>query len=169
MKKNLNLIDLPEISTTEIINTDDFISLLLLKYYEKLEIDPTVEINSSCSEGYGVIVAFEVLVSEVIEGGYLQLILSGYADYVLENSFIESLRLWGAGQLASNVKRARDIYLNLDVNLQSYIYMERLEVYNIIKDINYLDTEFCSIIENESNKLEFFIIENINEFALLVL
>lgn len=151
----------------EKIQVENRMRLILSDYYEKLDIDPTVETEDFKPENVlGVLVGYEVLLNEVLSGGYSQLIRNGYGDYIFSSYyFISNLKKWGAEKLAANIEKARKIFFddNIDFVLDLE-YGEKFEIRRTFNNFKFVDKEFCAVAVGETEKINLYIEKNLNQF-----
>lgn len=159
-----------EISEKELLsvetNTWDYVLLFLSKYYETIEIDPTVEVSLKDGDNYAVLVAYNVLMGEVFNGGFLELICNGYSDYIFDDCFSNSLRMWGVDRIASNIEKAKEVYLGKVINIQAQLGSDILQL-ECVSDFNLIDNEFFHIIADETKKICSYIKNNFDDFAVV--
>jgi hypothetical protein len=159
-----------EISEKELVlaeeNPLDYLFLLLSKYYETIEVDPTVESGTGESETYSVLVAYNVLIGEVFNGGFLELIYNGYAEFIFNDVFSNSLREWGAVKIASNIEKAKALYANIILH-EKTIGNDFCDVDSQFSDFSRINSEFFTIIYDETEKISTFIKKNFNDFAIV--
>ncbi|MNR15376.1 hypothetical protein D3C85_1319070 [compost metagenome] len=161
-----------KISEKELKNVENdvqaYLFLFLSKYYQELEVDPTVEYDPDVFGTYGVLVAYNVLHDEILEGGFLGMILNGYGNYIFNDRFAAMLKKWGIVQLALNVENAKEVYRKNIMRLEKLILSPDISsLYCEFPEFNALDRDFLIMIEEETLKVKKFIQSNLNDFAIL--
>lgn len=102
--------------------------------------------------------AFLLLDTHVRSGGYIQLIQNGYGEYIFENAWPESFRYMGAQQLAQNILDAKEIYIHYKEELEKELTLEEFtELYNQYPQLDALQTNYLSFIDEELQTLKSFI------------
>ncbi|WP_274584784.1 DUF4375 domain-containing protein [Neisseria leonii] len=71
------------------------------------------------SDELHTLMAYIYLDSQVQEGGFLQLIASGYGEYVLENPLADSLRRWKIKSTPKIVEAVRTLYREYGADIES--------------------------------------------------
>ena len=105
---------------------------------------------------------------EITTGGFLELIKNGYGSYIFESLFSETLKKWGAIQMAVNIDKAKEIYFENKFELEIARKAEDFfEMYQQYPAFNALDNEFFKIMNSESDKIKRYILKNINDFAII--
>ena len=56
------------------------------------------------------LLAYKALQSEVMDGGFIQLIHNGYGGFIFRNPFAKMMRIWGLPELASLINKAHKAY-----------------------------------------------------------
>lgn len=77
------------------------------------------------------LLGWSYLHSEVMDGGYIQLIYNGYGEFIFKNPFAVAMREWGLGDLYTHIRHCKKYY---------DMYHERIE-----KDMT--DEEFMALYE----------------------
>ena len=124
----------------------DFIICITDDYLAHVGGQLTAENMDKLSTDQHTLLAYRYLLDEVMEGGFIQLILNGYAGYVLEGPFPYVLKKeWGMKELSKliyNVKREYHIHreeLEQDMTDEEFMALyEQLETLNELGD-DFLD------------------------------
>ncbi|OXA75164.1 hypothetical protein B0A65_22380 [Flavobacterium frigidimaris] len=159
---------LPHIKKEELINyydnTWDLFFLLLSKYYEIM--DTVAEDNFTDSQH--TLMAYNILYGEITTGGFLQLIKNGHGNYIFESLFSETLKKWGAIEMAVQIDKAKKIYFENKEELEIARTTEDLfDMYPNYPEFNFLDKEFFRVMNSESDKIKIYIQQNIHDFAIV--
>ena len=159
---------LPHIKKEELLNynenTWDLFFLLLSNYYEIMDI----ETEDDFTDSQHTLIAYNIMYGEITTGGFLELIKNGYGSYIFESLFSETLKKWGAIQMAVNIDKAKEIYFENKFELEIARKAEDFfEMYQQYPAFNALDNEFFKIMNSESDKIKRYILKNINDFAII--
>lgn len=162
-------ITLPHIKKEKLIslqgNTWDLFYLLLCSYYEIL--DHKIA-DDDFTQAQRTLMAYNILYGEITTGGFLELIKNGYGSYIFDPVFSETLKIWGAVEMATLVENAKQIYFQNKVKLEvASSTQEIYEMYHQYPEFNILDNKFFKIMDSESNKIHRYILNHIDEFAVL--
>jgi len=159
---------LPYIKKEEFLNyndnTWDLFFLLLSNYYEIMDI----ETEDNFTDSQRTLIAYNILYGEITTGGFLELIKNGYGNYIFESIFIETLKKWGAIEMAIHINKAKEIYFQNKTELEIAKTPEDLfDMYKQYPEFNVLDNGFFKIMNSESDKIKLYIQQHINEFAIV--
>lgn len=152
----------------ELINDDtlDLFFKLLSGYYEIL--DNEIE-DHDFTAAQRTLMAFNILYGEITTGGFLELIKNQYCNYIFESIFSETLKKWGAIELATIIDQAREIYISKKVELETTrSNHEIFEMYQYFPEFNALDNEFFKVMNSQADKIKRYIQHHIDEFAIVV-
>lgn len=158
---------LPHINIEELVNDDtwDLFFKLISNYYKLL--DNQIE-EHDLTDAQRTLMAFNILYGEITTGGFLELIKNGHCDYIFESRFSETLKKWGAIELAAIIDQARKIYFLKKTELETAITThEILEMYHHYPEFNNLDNKFFKIMNSQADKIKTYIQQHINEFAIV--
>ena len=167
-KNKIDKSALPHISAEELINEDtwDLFFKLISSYYELL--DNEIE-ERDFTASQRTLMAFNILYGEITTGGFLELIKNGFCNYIFQSIFSETLKSWGAIEMAAIIDQARKIYLLKKVELETAdTTQEIFEMYHQYPEFNILDKEFFKIMNSQADKIKRYIQHNIEEFAVVV-
>lgn len=147
-------------------NTWDLFYTLLSKYYEIL--DTEIE-EPDFTDSQRTLMAFNILYGEVTTGGFLELVKNGYGSYIFTSIFSETLKQWGAIEMAVLIDKAKEIYFQNKVELEiARTAQEIFEMYHHYPEFNVLDKEFFRIMNREADKITRYIGNHMSEFAIVV-
>jgi hypothetical protein len=145
----------------------DFLSLLTDKYFEML--DENSEMMRAFNGSQHTLLAFYYLYGEVNDGGFIQLVHHGYGAYIFDSPFVETIKSWGADEIAKVVEAAKIIYNKYKEKLEAEISLKELGgLYKEITDFEPLENGFDEIMDRESEKIKKYIEAHINEFAEII-
>ncbi|SDZ66077.1 protein of unknown function [Flavobacterium aquidurense] len=159
---------LPHINIEELINDDtwDLFFKLISKYYKLL--DNQIE-EHDLTDAQRTLMAFNILYGEITTGGFLELIKNSHCNYIFEFKFSETLKKWGAIELAAIIDQARKIYFLKKIEIETAITTHEIfEIYNHYPEFNILDNGFFKIMNVEADKIKRYIQLHIDEFVIVV-
>lgn len=159
---------LPQIKKEEFLNyidnTWDLFFLLLSNYYEIMDIETEDDFTNS----QHTLMAYNIMYGEITTGGFLELIKNGYGSYIFESLFSETLKKWGAIEMATTIDKAKKIYYKNKFELEIARTTEDIfDMYHQYPAFNVLDKDFFRIMNSESEKIKSHILQNINDFAVV--
>ncbi|MDR0524579.1 MAG: DMP19 family protein [Spirochaetaceae bacterium] len=145
----------------------DFLFVLLDKYFEMIAIDNTLPQRFSPSQH--TLLAFQYLSGQVSNGGFIQLIHNRYGPYIFDNPFSETIKAWGAAEIAKITEEAKILYIIYKKKLEAEMPMEEFsKLYEEIQDFQPLEDRFDEIMDSETEKVTKYVTEHIREFAILL-
>ena len=86
------------------------IAALTTPLWQKLGGELTVETMARLSADEMTLLAYSILRSELLEGGFVQLIQNGYGPFIFLNPFAKAMRLWGLKEFSKWLYDARAVY-----------------------------------------------------------
>ncbi|MNX82419.1 hypothetical protein D3C86_1141480 [compost metagenome] len=145
-------------------NTWDLFFLLLSNYYEIMDI----KTEDDFTDSQRTLITYNIMYGEITTGGFLELIKNGYASYIFESIFSETLKKWGAIEMAVHINKAKEIYFHNKTELEIARTSEDIfDMYKQYPEFNVLDNEFFRIMNSEADKIKQYIQRHINEFAIV--
>ena len=109
---------------------------------------------------------YSILRSEVMDGGFVQLIHNGYAPFFFNNPFAKAMRLWGAHDFSKLIYKGRKLFeqyekeLTADCNDEEF--MALFEQYPEFDD---LDDEFVEMEEEVTDIIAHYVDEHLEQFV----
>ena len=169
----------------------DFLFHFTDKYFEMLQESP--EAMQDFNDSQRVLVAYNYLYGEVVNGGFIQMITNGVA-YVFELPFSEIIKSWGANRVADIVDRAKIIYdENKDAfsqgrdlmiafsearakvtsqkeadKLSQKLWEEQSKIYDNITGFEPLENEFYDCMDAETVVIKNYVENNIDKFGTII-
>ena len=145
---------------------DEFIKVFTDAYYEKLGGTLTAENLQLLNASQITLVAYDILRSEVMDGGFVQLIHNGYGAFFFLNPFAKAMRLWGLKDLQDLIYDARKLYdkyhHEIEKECSEEEFMAMFEKYEEFDD---LDDKFVEHEEEYTNSIAIYMDQNIDTFA----
>ena len=128
----------------------------------RLAADTMTELNASQI----TLLAYEILQTEVMDGGFIQLIYNGYGGFIFLNPFAKVVKTWGMRDLAKLIYSGKSLYIKHKDDIEKECTDEEfMMLFEKYPEFDELDDKF---VENEEVWTESFaryVDENINEFA----
>ena len=127
----------------------------------------TAENMDALNTSQHTLLAYRYLKDEVMEGGFLQLIVNGYAGYVLEGPFPVVLKKeWGMRDLSKLLFDVRSEYHRHKEELEAEMSDEEfMALYEQLETLNDYGDEFLDEHQEESTPaVAKYVIDNIEEF-----
>ena len=188
---------LPTIKETDLKKTAqsddawDYLFNFTDKYFDMLAESP--EIIQEFNDSQLVLVAYNYMYGEVVNGGFIQMIINGKA-YAFEEPFSEVIKSWGAVRIADIVDRAKAIYeknkdellrgrqAQVDFSdayakvtsekeakeLEHQVWEKHSKLYNEFTDFDALSDEFYACMDEETAVIKKYVENNVDEFGVIV-
>lgn len=117
--------------------------------------------------GYqNTLLAYHYFCEEITEGGFIQLIQNGYGPYIFHNPFAKVMKIFGAGELAKIIYKAKDIYDKHKEELEKAETTEDFDkIDKQLEKLENLEEAFFDIKSNEEKIIAEYIKTNTNNFA----
>ena len=148
---------------------DAFIKVFTDAYMEALGGKLTAENMALLTGEQHTLLAYVFFRDEVMEGGFCQLIQTGYGGYIFDNPFAKSMRLWGVGELGKLIYAAKNIYdanrADLERERTDEEFMAMYEQYEAFDD---LEDEFLEKEEMFTAQVAEYVDEHLDLFAKVV-
>ena len=131
----------------------------------KLTCDNMSELNADQI----TLIAYSVLRDEVMDGGFVQLIYNGWGPFFFNNPFAKAIRLWGLTDLAPLINKANRLYKKHRADIEKdYTDDEFRELFERFPDFDDLDDKFVENEEQWTNRIAFYVDENLDKFVTIV-
>ena len=131
----------------------------------KLTCDNMSELNADQI----TLIAYSVLRDEVMDGGFVQLIYNGWGPFFFNNPFAKAIRLWGLTDLAPLINKANRLYKKHRADIEKdYTDDEFMELFERFPDFDDLDDKFVENEEQWTNRIAFYVDDNLDKFVTIV-
>ena len=126
------------------MNIDDLyqLSTQLLDYMERNG-------SEALSDEQHTLLAYCYLDSQVQEGGFVQLIASGYGDYIFANPVADSLRRWRVKQTPKILDKAKVLYQKYGKTIEEHADEDLNILRGRFADFEELDGDYYEIADND--------------------
>ena len=145
---------------------DEFLKVFTDAIYNYLGGELTSENIQKLNASQITLVAYDILRSEVMDGGFVQLIHNGYGGFIFLNPFAKAMRLWGLKDLQDLIYDARKLYdkyhHEIEKECSGEEFMAMFEKYEEFDD---LDDRFVEHEEEYTNSIAIYVDQNIDVFA----
>ena len=114
------------------------------------------------------LLAFDTLHSEVMNGGFIQLIYNGYGAFIFDNPFAKAMRLWGAKDFSKLIYKAKKIYdANKSELTKECTDDEFMALFELFPEFDDVDDEFVETEEETVGIIAQYVDDNIEKFAVI--
>lgn len=145
----------------------EFIDFVTDCYLEQLGGGLTAENMMMLNTDQHTLLAYRYLKDEVMEGGFIQLIINGYAGYVLEGPFALVLKKeWGLRDLSKLIFDAkREFHLNREKLEKDMTDEEFMALYEELETLNDLGDDFLDDHQEKTTPaIAKYVMEHIDKF-----
>ena len=126
----------------------------------------TAETMAQLNADQITLLAYKALQSEVMDGGFIQLIHNGYGGFIFRNPFAKMMRIWGLPKLASLINKAHKAYgkyrEEIERECSDEEFMTLFEKYPVFDN---LDDTFVENEEQWTSDVARYIDEHIDNFV----
>lgn len=164
--------NLPIVKAEDLKNADhddyawDYLFNFTDKYFEMISNDP--QVLRDFNDSQLVLLAYNYLYGELVNGGFIQLINNRNA-YAFESPFPEIMQSWGAVKTVEIVDKAKVIFeKHKEELLRDKTEAEFSELYKKITDFEPLEEEFYQCMDEETKIIKKYVKEHVNDFATVV-
>lgn len=114
------------------------------------------------------LLGWSYLHSEVMNGGYIQLIYNGYGAFIFKNPFGSAMRNWGLTELYSHLRRTRKAYDKYHSQIEKEMSDDDfMALYEQMPEFDDADDDFIVNEEQWTKMIAAYIDDHINNFATI--
>jgi len=114
-------------------------------------------------------IAYDILRSEVMDGGFVQLIHNGYGAFMFLNPVAKVMKLWGLRDLAKLLQNGRKLYFKHKEGIEHECTDDEfMALFEQFPEFDDLDDEFVENEEEWTNAVARYANEHIGNFAKIV-
>lgn len=114
------------------------------------------------------LLGWSYLHSEVMNGGYIQLIYNGYGAFIFKNPFGPAMRNWGLTELYSHLRRTRKAYDKYHSQIEKEMSDDDfMALYEQMPEFDDADDDFIVNEEQWTKIIAAYIDDHINNFATI--
>lgn len=148
-------------------SAEQFVYTLADRYFARLESQGENAADTFTDEQHALM-AYAYLDTQVQEGGFVQLIASGYGEYVLHNPLADSLRRWKIKPTPKILEKAKTLYgkYGQDIENLSAQGADPNELRRRFPDFEELDAEYYDCAEADMASAARYIADNPAKFIL---
>ncbi len=106
--------------------------------------------------------------SEVMDGGFIQLIHNGYGPFIFLNPFAKAMRLWGAKDFCNLIYKGRKLFEKYGEELtKEYSDEEFMALFEKYPEFDDLDDEFIEMEEEVTETVARYVDGHLEQFATI--
>lgn len=151
------------------LSPSEFIYALTDAYLENLGGGLTADNMQQLNNDQHTLLAYRYLLDEVMEGGFIQLIINGFAGYVLEGPFPLVLKKeWGQKQLSKLIFDVRrEYHQHIDELSRDMDDEEFMALYEQLEKLNDLGDDFLDDYQEDTTPaIAQYVAQNAEKFAI---
>jgi hypothetical protein len=148
---------------------DAFVDVFVKAIYDAIGGELTAETMAMLGSDQITLLGYHILLEEVMDGGFVQLIHNGYGPFFFRNPFAKAMRTWGLQELAKLVNKAHRLYdkyhEEIEADCTDEEFMALFEQFSQFDDC---DDDFVENEEEWTQTIAYYIDEHIDHFAKIV-
>ena len=114
------------------------------------------------------LLAYDILHTEVMDGGFVQLIHNGYGAFIFKNPFGKAVRQWGLDDLARVIKKVHRLYSKYHEEIERDCTDEEfMALFERMDEFDDFDDCFVENEEEWTDRVAHYIDRHIDRFATI--
>ena len=147
---------------------DAFVKVFVDAIYEAIGGEFNAETMPMLSADQVTLLAFDILHTEVMDGGFVQLIHNGYGAFIFKNPFGKAIRQWGIDELASVIKKVHRLYSKYHEEIERDCTDEEfMALFERMEEFDNFDDCFVENEEEWTARVAYYIDEHVDHFATI--
>ena len=115
------------------------------------------------------LLAYFTMRSEVMDGGFVQLIHNGYGPFIFLNPFAKAMRLWGAHDLSRLIYKGRKFFEKHQQELTTDCTDEEfMALFEKFPEADDLDDAFVEMEEEATDIIAHYVDDHLDQFVRIV-
>ncbi len=147
---------------------DEFLKVFIDAINEAIGGELTAETLTELNADQVTLLAYHILHTEVMDGGFVQLIHNGYGPFIFLNPFAKALKLWGMRNLSKLIYEAHTLYnehgKDIEHDCSDEEFMALFERYPKFDD---LDDTFIEHEEEWTEEVARYVDDHLERFAII--
>lgn len=145
---------------------DAFLKVFVDGIYEAIGGELTAETMAELNADQITLLAYGILHSEVMDGGFVQLIHNGYGGFIFLNPFAKMLRRWGMRELSKLIYEAHTLYKKYSAEIERECSDEEfMGLFERFPEFDDMDDRFVENEEEYTAQIACYVDEHIDAFA----
>ena len=147
---------------------DAFLQVIIDATNEAIGHQLTPETMAELTSDQITLLAWDILHSEVMDGGYVQLIHNGYGAFIFRNPFAKAVKQWGMDDLCRHVRKAGKVYAKHHEEIEhDYTDEEFMALFERMPEFDDFDDEFVEKEETWMAEIAHYVDDNIGNFVTI--
>ncbi len=149
---------------------DAFVEVFVNAINEAIEGQLTTETMSELNSDQITLLAYSILLDEVMDGGFVQLIHNGYGPFIFKNPFAKAMKQWGLRDLSKLIYNAHSLYVKYGAEIEKECTDEEfMALFEQFEEFDEMDDAFVENEEDWTNMVAVYIDDHIENFAVIEL
>ncbi len=145
---------------------DAFVKVFVDAIYDAIGGQLNAETLPTLGADQVTLLAYDILHTEVMDGGFVQLIHNGYGAFIFMNPFAKAIKQWGLDDLARIIKKAHRLYSKYHEEIERECTDEEfMALFERMAEFDDFDDCFVENEEEWTARVAYYIDEHINNFA----
>ena len=145
---------------------DAFLEVFLDGIHQAIGGELTAETMPLLNSDQITLLSWDVLHSEVMDGGLVQLIHNGYGSFIFKNPLAKALKLWGLRDLSKLIYDAHTLWLKYRDEIERDCTEEEfMALFECFPEFDDLDDTFIENEEEWTAQIAHYVDEHIDRFA----
>lgn len=145
---------------------DEFITLIHDRIMDAIHGEITPETMSQMNADQITLLAYVILRDEVMNGGFIQLIVNGYGSFIYLNPFAAAMKAWGIDGLRKIISQSHKYYAKNRAALEQDFTMEAFHaLYEQYPEFDDFDDAFIENEEDFTADVATYVDEHIDQFV----
>ena len=145
---------------------DAFVAVFVDAIKEAIDGELTAENMGLLNADQITLLAWDILHEEVMDGGFVQLIHTGYGPVIFKNPFAKAVKLWGMRELSKLIYAAHSLYVKYHVQIEADCTDDEfMALYEQFPEFDDLDDAFIESEEGWTAQIAEYIDQHLEQFA----
>lgn len=147
---------------------DAFVKAFVDAIYDAIGGELNAETLPELNADQVTLLAYDILHTEVMDGGFVQLIHNGYGAFIFKNPFGKAVRQWGLDDLARVIKKVHRLYSKYHEEIERDCTDEEfMALFERMAEFDDFDDCFVENEEEWTDRVAHYIDEHIEQFATI--
>ncbi len=147
---------------------DAFVKVFVDAIYDAIGGQLNAETLPTLGADQATLLAYDILHTEVMDGGFVQLIHNGYGAFIFMNPFGKAVRQWGLDDLARVIRKVHRLYSKYHEEIERECTDEEfMALFERMAEFDDFDDYFVENEEEWTARVAYYIDEHIDKFATI--
>lgn len=147
---------------------DAFLQVIIDATNEAIGHQLTPETMAELTSDQITLLAWDILHSEVMDGGYVQLIHNGYGAFIFKNPFARVVKEWGLVDLAKHIRKCYKLYeKHHELIEQDCTDEEFMALFEQLPEFDDFDDEFVEQEEQWTDLIAHYVDDHLEQFVII--